>query len=154
MKKILLTILVCALATNLFAGKEKQLGKELTIKEPTKISDILAAPEKYENKKVLVEGRILDVCKKRGCWITIASDKEFEEIFIKVKDGVIVFPVEARGKMVKLEGTFVKVEYTMEQTIKMAEHKAEEAGKEFDPKSITEPKISWRIKALGAVITM
>ena len=74
------------------AGGEKKYGKALTLKKTTKISEILAHPEKFNGKKVLVEGKIVDVCSKAGCWIKIAGEKESDVIQFKVDDGVIVFP--------------------------------------------------------------
>ena len=75
-----------------------KLGKEITIKEKTSISKILSAPAKYEGKTVVVEGEVLGVCEDKGCWIEIAGSKKDEKIKIKVEDGVIVFPQDAKGK--------------------------------------------------------
>ena len=55
-----------------------RIGEELTLKETTSISSILANPEKFIDQKVMVEGKVLDVCKKRGCWMTIAGDKDYD----------------------------------------------------------------------------
>ena len=129
-------------------------GEELTLKDTTQISDILKAPQSYLDKTVKVEGRIIDVCKKRGCWIKIASDSEFESILIKVDDGVIIFPMEAKGKMALVEGTIEKVEFSMEQTIKREKHECEKEGKEFDESKVTKPHVMYRLRAVGAVIEM
>ncbi|MCK7529457.1 MAG: DUF4920 domain-containing protein [Ignavibacteriales bacterium] len=53
---------------------EANLGAEITLTEKTKISDILADPEAYLDKTVLVEGEILDVCPMMGCWMELKSD--------------------------------------------------------------------------------
>ena len=132
--------------------KGKDLGKGITLNKTVKISTILAKPDEWLGKKVLVEGQIVDVCKKRGCWMELASDKEYQTIKIKVKDGEIVFPLEARGKKALAEGTVEKIELTMEQTIKYLKHRAEEEGKEFDPESVKEPLVFYRIKGTGARI--
>ena len=62
------------LGTAIHAGP-KNYGKSLTLKETTRISDIYAQPQKYAGKRVLVEGPIVNVCKKRGCWIEIVPSK-------------------------------------------------------------------------------
>lgn len=118
----------------------------------TKISDILAAPEKYVGKTVLVKGMVVDVCAKRGCWIDIASDKAFEKIQIKVLDGEIVFPLSARGKEVLVEGIVEALEYSKEEAISWLRHLSEVKGTPFDPKSVTGPMTIYRIKGLGAII--
>ena len=85
-----------------------------------------------------------------GC--PLASDEEFEELRIKVDDGVIVFPMQAKGKRAVAEGEFTKIEMTMEQTLAYREHHAQEHGEEFDPSTVTEPLTYYQIKATGAVI--
>lgn len=70
-------------------------GGGVTLSERTRVSDILADPDAYLGKTVLVEGTVVKVCRKRGCWMEIAGDKEVEKIQIKVRDGVMVFPLSA-----------------------------------------------------------
>ena len=97
-KYIIIIVFAILTSLNLFADDVKKYGKEITLTEKVKISQLLENPKNYEGKKVLIEGIVLNVCKKRGCWIELASDKEFESIRVKVQDGVIVFPMEVNGK--------------------------------------------------------
>jgi hypothetical protein len=39
-----------------------------------------------------------------GCWLALGSDKESQVLRFKVEDGVIVFPMTAKGKKAKVEG--------------------------------------------------
>jgi len=151
MKKILPVLVILLSATMIFAGGKK-LGKDITLKEKTKVSSILADPKKFVGKKVLIEGTILDVCSKRGCWMEIASDKQFQKIKVKVKDGEIVFPMEAKGKKALVEGEVYEINLTKEQALKQAEHEAEEHGTKFDPSSVKGPVTYYQIKGLGAEI--
>lgn len=82
----------------------------------------------------------------------LAGDKEFQTIRVKVQDGVIVFPMTAKGKKAVAEGVFQKFELTKEQAIEQAKHEAEEAGRKFDPASITGPVTLYQIKSTGAVV--
>lgn len=82
----------------------------------------------------------------------IASDREFEKVQIKVDDGVIVFPLTAKGKQALVEGVVEQLDLTYEQAIEDAKHKAEEHGTEFDPSTVTGPVTIYRIRGLGAVI--
>ena len=82
----------------------QKFGKPLTLKETTKISDILASPDKFKDKRVKVAGSILDVCTDEGCWIALAGDKSGQQLRFKVDDGVIVFPATVKGKSVGAEG--------------------------------------------------
>ncbi len=153
-KYILLFVFTVLLSANLFADDTKKYGKEITSTEKVKVSEILAHPENYEGKKILVEGTVLNVCAKRGCWIELASDKEFESIRVKVKDGEIVFPMEAKGKTAVVEGEFYS--FTVEADAECGggdcgEH--EKDGKEekcnHDKKQV---KTIYQIKGLGAEI--
>lgn len=124
MKKIALTAIALLAATGLaWAAAEKKFGKEITLKETTKISAITAAPDDFSDKRVLVEGTIVDVCAKRGCGVKIASDKEHESLMFKVQDGVMVFPMETKGKQIRAEGVIAvkRVEKKAEGDAKKAE---------------------------------
>jgi hypothetical protein len=154
-KFIILFISFLITSTCLFADdtKGKVYGEGVSIEKVTKISDLLAEPDKYIGQKVAVEGRIVDVCKKRGCWMEIASDKEFQTIRVKVNDGEIVFPLTAKGKPAKVEGILEKFELTKEQTIQRLKHHAEEQGEPFDSTSVTEGMNYYQLKGIGAVIS-
>ncbi len=84
--------------------------------------------------------------------MTLASDQEFEKVRVKAEDGVIVFPISARGKHAIAEGAFRKIEMTLEQTIAYAKHHAEEHNEEFDPASVTDPSVIYQINVSGALI--
>lgn len=113
-----------------FADNVLELGQKITIKDKdiTKISEILAHPDKFLGKKVLVKGVVVGVCEHRGCWMRLASDKPHQTIRIKVKDGEIVFPVTAKGKTALVEGEFYKIDLNKEQTERYMRH----FGKEHD----------------------
>ena len=99
-------------------GKEKKYGTALTLTEVTKISDIYANPDKFAGKRVQVEGPVVDVCAEMGCWLALGSDKESQVLRFKVEDGVIVFPMTAKGKKAKVEG-IVTVTKGTETTIQI-----------------------------------
>jgi hypothetical protein len=134
------------------------LGSQISLTEKTKISDILADPESYLDQVVLVEGEVLDVCPKMGCWMELKSDLQTEEsgenerIKVKVKDGDIIFPMEAIGQNALVEGKVYKIELTQEEAVEYFEHVAEESGKEFDPSTVSGPMTIYQIRGLGAEI--
>ncbi len=148
----LLPLVACLLFTVTVEAKELYLGEPLSLKEVTKISEINNQPDKYLGKRVQIEGLIIDVCAARGCWMDVASDLPFEKIQVKVVDGVIVFPLETKGQFATVEGIVEELSLTEDQALRMAKHRAEEQGKEFDPATITGPVSSYRIRGLGARI--
>jgi len=134
------------------AQSTKDYGKPLTLKVKTPISSILKDPKAYEGKRVQVEGTIVEVCEERGCWIRIASDKEFEAIRFKVQDGVITFPMEAKGKLALAEGVVAITNLTREQAVEQAREMAKERGTlaKFDPSKIKGPVTDVQITGEGA----
>ena len=93
-----------------------------------------------------------DVCPKRGCWIKLASDREYESLLFKVQDGVIVFPMSMKGKYAVADGVARKVELDLEQSRRYLAHKAEEKGEAFDPATVTEPISYIRLDGVGALV--
>lgn len=147
----LLVLLFLFVAVTSFSQNDKY-GKEISLKEKTTISKILSQPEEFVGKTVLVEGEILEVCAMAGCWMELKSDAENQKVKIKVKDGDIVFPVEAKGKNALVEGIVYKIELTKEEAIEYYEHVAAEQGTEFDTATVTGPITLYQIKGIGAEI--
>ena len=133
-------------------GQAKQYGKPLTLKEKTPISAILKDPHAYHGKRVQVEGTIVEVCEERGCWINIASDKPFEKIRFKVDDGVIVFPLDAKGKRAIAEGVVQVNMLTKEQAMAQAKEMHKERGTmaKFDSTKFMKDVMDVQIKGEGA----
>lgn len=143
-------VMLCAVVS--LSAQGKKYGKTITLKETTKISDIYANLDAFNGKKVKVQGPIVEVCEMKGCWIALASDKEFQQIRFKVDDGVIVFPMTAKGQTATVEGV---VTVTVESEADQLEHgkkMAEEMKKPFDPKSVKGPKTTVMIKGEAAEI--
>ena len=82
----------------------------------------------------------------------IAGDRSFDKLRIKVVDGEIVFPMEARGRQAEVEGIVEIFELTKEEVIEKMLHHALEQGEVFDPASITSGEIVVRLRGLGAEI--
>jgi len=109
----LVAVLAMALGLAAVAQEGKTYGKGVGAAEVVKVSELVSNPEKFVGRSVRVEGVVVDVCAKRGCWMDIKADGE--KIRIKVDDGVIVFPMDAKGKHVIAEGVFTKIETTPEE---------------------------------------
>ena len=151
MRTFLFTFLLVAMLSPVTAFA-KDFGNGVTLSEETAISSIIDNPVAYVGRKVKVSGLVIDVCSRRGCWVYLAGDREFEKIRIKVTDGEIVFPMEARGKQAVVEGVVESMELSKEQVIARRKHHAEETGEAFDPASITSGETILRIRGLGAEI--
>lgn len=146
------TILFAALiifSVSLIRAEEEKYGKEITLKEKTTVSSILLEPEKFNGKSVLIEGEILGVCQGMGCWIEVAGKNENEKIKVKVEDGVIVFPKDAKGKTAIVEGVVAEVKE------EACENEHEGEHKEKDSKGCCSGSAKakvYQIEGLGAII--
>jgi len=153
MKTMLIVLFVFISCSLIFAqSEEEKLGEGITLTEKTSIADILSDPESFLDQVVLIEGEVVDVCPKMGCWMELKSDSEEKIIKVKVKDGDIVFPMEAIGKTAVVEGKVYKIELTEEDAVGYMEHLAEEKGQEFDPSTVKRPMTIYQIKGIGAEI--
>lgn len=140
------------LAQSGLAAQEKKYGKALTLTQGTKVSEIYASPEKFNGKRVLVEGPVVDVCAEAGCWLALGSDQDFQTIRFKVEDGVMVFPMSARGMKARVEGIVSVSTLTEAQQIEAGKEMAREKKTTFDPSKVKGPKASIMIKGEGAVV--
>lgn len=130
-----------------------KLGAVLSPADTTPLASILDHPEQFAGKSVRIEGVVKDVCSKMGCWMTVAATDGGRELRVKVEDGVIVFPVSARGKRAIAEGVVETNELSRESYLKTQEHMAEEQGRPFDPTKIgSGPFKTVQVKGSGALI--
>lgn len=152
--KLIFTVLFLFIIAFCSSERVEKFGEEIKTNQKVKISEILSNPKAYVGKTVLVEGNVVDVCNEAGCWMDISSDIPNQKIKIKVKDGEIVFPVEAKGKSALVEGIVYAIELDEEEAKEYFQHMAEDAGKEFDSTLVTGPMTIYQIKGLGAEIRM
>ncbi|HEY5673682.1 MAG TPA: DUF4920 domain-containing protein [Malonomonas sp.] len=132
----------------------KSFGAGLSLDQTTSLTELLGNPDNYVDKQVQLKGLIVDVCEKRGCWLYITGDQPFEKIRVKVVDGQIVFPLEARGKQGTVEGVVEKFVLTREEVIKNRQHHAEERGESFDPATVTSGETVYQLRGTGAEINL
>jgi len=152
MSRYALTLLVVLILAFPGIALARTFGQGVTLQQVTPVSAILDAPQDYVGKTVKVAGLIVDVCSSRGCWLAVAGDRPFEQLRVKVTDGEIVFPLEARGREGEMEGVVEVFELTREQVIKQRQHHAEERGETFNPQSVTAGETVVRLRGLGAEI--
>lgn len=130
-----------------------EYGEGVRAGEILPLSDLLVDPEPHVDQVVQVEGIIIDVCSRMGCWIEISATKNGEDsIRLKVEDGVIVFPEDVKGKRVQARGRLRKMELSEERARARAEHFAEEQGEEFDPETIRGPQTIYQLDGMGAFV--
>jgi hypothetical protein len=101
-------------------------GNKIGSKSPVvALEDILKDPKKFENKKVIIEGTVNNVCQKKGCWMEVSAGKDQPGVRVTFKDYGFFVPKDAAGYKVRAEGK-VKVATLSEET---ADHYEEEGAK-------------------------
>ena len=100
-------------------------GNKIGSKSPVvALEDIIKAPEKYENKKVIIEGTVNNVCQKKGCWMEVLAKEDLPGVRVTFKDYGFFVPKDCAGYKVRAEGK-VKVTTLSKET---ADHYAEEGA--------------------------
>jgi len=119
-------------------------GEEIDAALPViKISDIYASLDSYQNKLVVVEGNVTEVCQNMGCWTMISDGTNLIRAMTLHK---FFLPKDMKDVKAVVQGEFEVKEMTEEQ----AKHFAEESGKSSD--DIKGPQKLYRIKAAGIKI--
>lgn len=144
--KALVAACVLAAATVAVSAEDTRLGAGVTLKDATPIKALIEKPGDYVGKTIRVDGVATAVCQSMGCWLAVGDtdDKDAPTVRLKVEDGVIVFPVSAKGKKVSAEGVFEEIAATDEH--------GKEAADEHAKHNATAASKKYQIKATGAII--
>jgi hypothetical protein len=96
-------------------------------------------------KTIRIDGVATAICAHMGCWMAVApeGDTNGTTVRLKVEDGVIVFPVSAKGKKVSAEGVF--------EEVKTSDAEGKEAAGEHAKHDAKASK-TYQLKATGAII--
>lgn len=81
-------------------------GAALTEQPATRLEALLASPDEYAGKTVLVEGRVRRACSRKGCWLEIAKDaSEGAACRVTFKDYGFFVPTDSAGALARVQGT-------------------------------------------------
>ena len=125
-------------------------GKEINDSDALTTEDI---KERYTNLTIgdtintKMTAEIIEVCSKKGCWMTLKIDDE-NEMMVKFKDYGFFMPLDADGNVI-INGKA----YIAETSVDELRHYAEDAGKtETEIAAITEPKFEYLFEADGVLL--
>ncbi|MBC3847309.1 DUF4920 domain-containing protein [Winogradskyella echinorum] len=165
MKKLLLFIAISLIVVSCKNEKETAENKVNEAKQEIAYAsfgmeindtDALTSERMMEHYKGLKSGdtipakmkaKIVEVCSKKGCWMTLDMDGE-NEVMVKFKDYGFFMPLDAKGDVVVNGKAFVT-----ETPVEELRHYAEDAGKSKEEiEAITEPKLEYRFEADGVLL--
>lgn len=170
MKRVLVLLVLSIVLIG--CKKEKPVEKVVEVEKEVieeKINSVQYFGEKFEIKKVLTNTEMLDsykgmkigdsslvtfkakinqVCKKKGCWMTLALANETEAM-VKFKDYGFFMPLDCDGKTVTVNG----YAFVNEVSVDELKHYAEDAGKSKEEiEKITAPEKTFSFMATGAML--
>ncbi|MBF0693618.1 MAG: DUF4920 domain-containing protein [Flavobacterium sp.] len=125
-------------------------GKKITADNVLSPAQMLT---KYKNLKtgdtisVKFKSSIKEVCKKKGCWMSMAMPGE--EAFVRFKDYGFFVPLNADGSEAIVGGRA----YVDVISVSQLQHYAKDGGKSQEEiNKITEPKVTYAFQADGVLI--
>jgi len=151
MKKIILSLSLCLFTALSFAQTTytgQKFGEEVKLGDVKPAAKMEAAMGDKKTVDMKIEGRVVDVCKKKGCWMTLEMPNG-DPMRVTFKDYAFFMPMDIVGKKVVLDGLARKQTISVE-TLR---HYAEDAKKSPEEVAkITDPKKELAFEAKGVVI--
>lgn len=151
MKKIFVLAVLAIVFVSCNKPTYSSFGGEITPKGAISQAEML---EKFQNMKegdtipIKFSSTILDVCQKKGCWMSMDLEGD-KDAFVRFTDYGFFVPLDAANQESIVEGrAFLSI-----VTVDELKHYAKDGGKsqeEID--AITEPKITYAIQADGVLI--
>jgi hypothetical protein len=87
-------------------GQVLKRGEALGSSPAVKLSDVLANPQKYADKTVIVEGTVKQVCQKQGCWMELTPEKGARGVRVTFGEHAFFVPFNSGGLRARAEGKF------------------------------------------------
>lgn len=125
------------------AGDWEVFGADIGDGDAVAVVDLLANPADFQGKTLRVEGAVEQVCKVKGCWMTLTSGDE--SMRVQFKDYGFFVPLDCEGRDVVIEGEFAVKEIPEDE----AKHYLEDAGDHEGAAKIVGPQKQFTFMAEG-----
>lgn len=137
------------LASDLEPGETRHFGAPFTLEdEPMPLDQALeASPE----GTIRVSANIEQVCKKKGCWFTLKTDKVEDPVRVRMKDYGFFVSRNSDGAEVIVEGTLAATVISEELAQHYAEDQAEATGEPVE--KVEGEQKNYEFTATGLQIT-
>lgn len=127
--------------------KVAYFGEKIDENNAVEASKLIEMMDGNDSLRIKLSGTIKEVCKVKGCWMTMPIGES--DMRIGFKDYAFFVPKDADGKVAIIEG----VAYRDTTSVDMLRHYAEDAGEsEESIAAITEPEVSISFEASGVII--
>lgn len=140
-----LTIASCSQPSHNTQTLAATYGHTLNNNPAVDLGEMFDQVKQYGQFEGIVEGTVKEVCKQKGCWMTVAMP-DGSDMRVTFKDYGFFVPTDSEGKKVKFGGEAL---YST-TSVKVLQHYAEDAGKSRDEiDAITSPEFSISFIAEG-----
>lgn len=150
MKKLIYLIgcLLVVVFTQASAQEANFFGEKITEKGAIEASKLSAKMKDKMTLETKVKGTVIEVCKKKGCWMTLDIGNK-QTMRVTFKDYAFFLPKDCNGKEIIIEGVAQK-EVTNVAALK---HYAEDAGKSKEEiAKINKDKEELTFEAKGVIL--
>ncbi|MCS6885945.1 MAG: DUF4920 domain-containing protein [Acidobacteriota bacterium] len=121
--KIAALLFLSVLTTSSFNEEIVKRGAEIGNSPQVELAQLIANPNEFLGKKVIIEGTVERLCQKKGCWVQVTAPGAKKRLRITFKDYAFFVPTDStKGKHIKAEGELVVKTHTRSE----AEHLAKE----------------------------
>ena len=128
------------------AAQYDLFGEGVTAGAAVPVATVLAEPAAHVGKTIRMEGDIQAVCKKKGCWMTMAgADRNVRVTF---KGYSFFVPLDSDGRHAVVEGVLTQ----KEQSVADTKHYLEDEGKHEEAAKVTEPQQVFSFEATGVAL--
>jgi starvation-inducible outer membrane lipoprotein len=110
------------------------------------IEDVVAAPQAFAGKDLRISGSVVEVCKRKGCWMTL-GDRE-RNVRVTFRDYGFFVPLDCEGREVIAEGRLEE----REQSVEEIKHYLEDANRHEEAARVTEPRRTYSFVADGVAL--
>lgn len=157
MKKLIALCSLCGILLSVAHAQQKitpakagvTYGKTVNKENAISVKTLENSFKKDSTFSGKIEGEVVDVCKKKGCFITLKREGGQEPIMVRFTDYAYFVPADIIGKTVVVEGK-AKVKET---SVEWQKHYAEDKGKSAaEIAKITKPKKDISVVADGILV--
>lgn len=130
------------------AKKGDSYGEKITDKGAISLAELGKQLDKKDSVTAKIKGKVLEVCSKKGCWVTMELPNK-SQMMVKFKDYAYFVPTSLSGKTVVLDGVARKKIVSVNEL----KHFAEDAKKpQAEIDAITKPEKQVKFEASGVLV--
>lgn len=93
--------------TGIKESLSKTVGSESAVK--VEFASLIAKPDNYIDKNIIVEGKVVHVCTQTGKKLFIVGENPDIRLYVAAGENISKFPMDLLGSEVTIEGVITKV---------------------------------------------